>query len=179
MQVGLSRTAKTRGAGPNPKLKKTYDEHLTGYVSWWRLVEKVARKIPKSLDTEKSTREDAKLAFLKKYYPGVHNSPSGTFRLEGKVKSTSRQMDKQRDRTSGGGAYSEKDFNNCRLLFSPKRKAEGTGLANLSSTSKKQKIISKTISYWNTLGTDNMDGQSGESDSQTKARSNFGGRVWK
>ena len=32
---------------------------------------------------------------------------------------------------------------------------------------------------WNTLGEDNMAGNSGESDSHTKARSDFGGKVWK
>ena len=88
-------------------------------------------------------------------------------------------MNRQRDGTSGCRAYSEKDFNNCRLLFSPKRKAEGTGLTNFSSPSKRQKLFSKTINYWNTLGKDNIDGQSGESDSDTKARSDFGGNVWK
>ena len=126
-----------------------------------------------------NNREGAKLAFLKKYYPGMHNSPGGTFRLEDMGTSTSRQMNRQRDGTSGCRAYSEKDFNNCRLLFSPKRKAEGTGLTNFSSPSKRQKLFSKTINYWNTLGKDNIDGQSGESDSDTKARSDFGGNVWK
>ena len=49
-----------------------------------------------SMGTEMTNREGAKLAFLKKYYPGVNNSPGGTFKLEGRGKMTSRQMDTER-----------------------------------------------------------------------------------
>ena len=40
VQVELSRTGKTMGAVP--KIKKTWYEHLTGYVVWWRPIEKDA-----------------------------------------------------------------------------------------------------------------------------------------
>ena len=88
-------------------------------------------------------------------------------------------MDTRRNITCVGGAYLGKNFEDCKVLFSPKRKAEETVLTNASSPSKKQKVFSEIINNWNTLGVDNMAGNSGESDSHTKARSDFGGKVWK
>ena len=68
-------------------------------------------------------------------------------------------MDTRRDIASSGGAYLGRNIEDCKGLFSPKRKAEETVLTNASSPSKKQKVFSEIINNWNTLGLDNMAGK--------------------
>ena len=74
-----------RRAVPNPQRKKIttrkpWNEHLTGYVGWWRRVEIDERKGRGCTEINKGVvgrGEEAKIKFLSKFYPGICYSPGG------------------------------------------------------------------------------------------------------
>ena len=150
VQVGDRSGQKNRGrAVPNPK--KHWYEHLTGYIGWWRRVEKEGGNKPcKSVCTNNQSGEDAKLTFLRKFYPAAHTTPGGTTKLETK--------NGQSSATTMGRGHGSID-RACNQNF------------NFSSPSKKRKVdFSRKLNFWrfeNTL-TSNLEELPGGSAASTK-----------
>ena len=74
--------------------RPTYREGycLTSFSAWWKRVEKEERKFYREVEKdndirnrktqEKERRNKEKEMFLKKFFPGIHNSPKGTLNLQ-------------------------------------------------------------------------------------------------
>ena len=99
-QVGnRSGQKNSRRAVPNPK--KHWYEHLTGYIGWWRRVEREGgNKSSKDECTKEKSGKEAKLSFLRKFYPAAHTTHGGTTRLEARTGQSSAT-------TMGGGPANE------------------------------------------------------------------------
>ena len=84
---GLAKENVKAGGVPNPNLKKRkpagrpWYEHLTGYVGWLRRIEKEEWKASKNRGKEDA--KEAKISFLRRFYPEVSHSPGGSVKLKG------------------------------------------------------------------------------------------------
>ena len=82
----LTPDAKTGGV-PNPNVKKRnharrpWYEHLTGYVGRLRRMENEEWKDSKNI-IKKEDAKEAKISFLRRFYPKVSHSPGGSVRSD-------------------------------------------------------------------------------------------------
>ena len=147
---GLTPEAKTGGV-PNPNVKKRksagrpWYEHLTGYVGRLRRMENEEWKDSKNI-IKKEDAKEAKISFLRRFYPKVSHSPGGSVKLKGgddcfgSDSAITGRMGRQEGET----------------MSNFKRKAQSNRILDLSSPSKKTKLIpafSNTFNLWETKNT--------------------------
>jgi hypothetical protein len=136
-----------------------WSDKLVGYVGWWRMVEKEGEKegLAKDKDRRKEgdrkRKTDAKVSFLKQYYPEAHSSPGGSLKITNNIrKQTHTRTDDNSDRETGNivKRHTLETFSQHSLPFS-KRKTENIHTGDtVSSPSKKQKLsdFSCKLNFW-------------------------------
>ena len=132
----------TKRAVPNLRSKKTtksWYEHLTGYLGWWRRMEGEALRDSKKGDTGEYRRggesqEDAKMKFLSKFYPSACRTPGGSQQLVGGSSATIRNMRADMEKV---------------LTPSPKRKSTDN-LEFISPAKKIRKNFQQKLVFWKT-----------------------------
>ena len=156
----------------NPRPKQWSDQ-LVGFVGWWRRVEKEGEKegvIKKMVQEEEDGRRmkvQAKISFLKKFFPDAHSSPGGSDKLEKTEDKTNRQMNRNSDiLTKSGNREKESHKISSQPIFNttPSKRKTPLGPTLFSSPSKRQKTFNLNLNYWirkdNSSGGD-MEGPNG------------------
>ena len=173
----------------HPAQPKLWSDNIIGLVGWWRRVEKegekegVAKEKDIRTEDDRKRKAEAKVSFLKQYYPDTQSSPGGSTQILrhsrlNKILST----DGNDDRVTGNSDRSniiQKVSSQYYNLSLPKRKTESIHTDEIySSPSKRPKLSTFTqkLQFWSskdTLSGGDMAGPIGEPTQKTEGQENW------
>ena len=145
---------------PSISRPKQCSDQLDGFVGWWRRVENVGEKegaAMRMIEEEEDGRKrksEAKISFLRKFFPEIHSSPGGSDKLQKIQDRTDRLMNGNSDILTKVGnrqKQAHKISSHPLMNITPSKRKTPLGPTLFSSPSKRQKTLtsfSENLNYW-------------------------------